>query len=196
MTDQARGRPRDPRTDREILAATRALLVRDGYDQVSMDAIAREAGVSRPTVYRRWPSKTHVVFEAAFGNAGDHPAPQPSGNFEADLRQFVSGAIEFWSNPVVQAAALGILADRRRDPQLHIRTQQLLDEQTHQAFAQLTRAGIADGSLRPDLDIDTFYDVLIGTTFYAVQVQQNQPHQALADQLCALALQGARKDTE
>ena len=55
--DAGRGRPRDPRTHDAIMTATRHLLTRDGYDQVSMDAIAKEAGVSRPTVYRRWPSK-------------------------------------------------------------------------------------------------------------------------------------------
>ena len=49
VTEPARGRPRDPRTHRDH-AATRHLLTRDGYDQVSIDAIAREAGVSRPTI--------------------------------------------------------------------------------------------------------------------------------------------------
>ncbi len=39
---------------------------RDGYDQVTVDAVARGAGPSRLIVYRRWPSKVDVVFDAAF----------------------------------------------------------------------------------------------------------------------------------
>lgn len=189
--EPARGRPRDPRTDREIMAATRALLIRDGYDQVTIDAIAREAGVSRPTVYRRWPSKAHVAFEAAFGNPDDHPMPETSGDVLTDLRQFISGAIEFWRDAVVQSAALGVLADRRRDPQLYIRTQQLLDEQIRRDFIDIAHRGIADGVLRDDLEIDTLYELLIGTTLYAVQVQHRTDTHSLVDQLCSLVLRGA-----
>ena len=84
-----RGRPRDPRTQRDIMGAARRLLARDGYDQVTVDAIAREAGVSRPTVYRRWPSKAHVVFDAAFGQPPDATLVEKSGDFESDLLVFV-----------------------------------------------------------------------------------------------------------
>jgi AcrR family transcriptional regulator len=194
-SEPARGRPRDPRTQHDIMAATRALLTRDGYDQVSIDAIARAAGVSRPTVYRRWPSKAHVVFEAVFGSPGDYGDNTGSGDFTADLREFVSGAIRFWTEPTVQAAALGILADRARDPALHIRTQQLLDQQTQNAFGALARRGIADGQLRADLEVDLLYETLIGTTFYAVQVQHRDDVDTIVGQLCSLVLRGAeRKD--
>lgn len=191
-----RGRPRDPRTHRDITDATRHLLVRDGYDQVSIDAIAREAGVSRPTVYRRWPSKAHVVFDAAFGDPVDaNAALTGTGDFEADLRGFVRAMVEFWREPVVAAATLGILAERRRDPDLHIRTQQLLDQQTLTAFAALARSGIDAGVLRADLDITTLYELLVGTTFYAALVQQHDDVAGLVDNLCSLVLLGARERT-
>jgi AcrR family transcriptional regulator len=187
-----RGRPRDPRTHRDITEATRHLLVRDGYDQVSMDAIAREAGVSRPTVYRRWPSKAHVVFDAAFGDssAGDDVLTG-TGDFDADLRGFVRAMVEFWREPVVEAATLGILAERRRDPELHIRTQQMLDQQTLSTFTALAHTGIAAGRLRADLDITMLYELLVGTTFYAVLVQQHDDVAGLVESLCSLALQGS-----
>ncbi len=172
------------------MTATRHLLTRDGYDQVSMDAIAKEAGVSRPTVYRRWPSKAHVVFEAAFGTPGD-PMPAAGDDAVAEIREFIRGTVEFWSGEVVQAAALGILADRARDPELHIRTQQLLDEQTRAAFTTLAERGIDTGALRPDLEIDTLYELLIGTAFYAVQVQHRTDTTTLIDQLSNLVLQSA-----
>jgi AcrR family transcriptional regulator len=185
-----RGRPRDPRTHRDITDATRHLLVRDGYDQVSIDAIAREAGVSRPTVYRRWPSKAHVVFDAAFGDPGGDALPN-TGNFAADLREFVRAMIEFWRAPVVEAATLGILAERRRDPELHIRTQQLLDQQTLAAFTALAQTGIDAGQLRADLNITMLYELLVGTTFYAVLVQQHDNVTDLVESLFALVLTGA-----
>ena len=193
IAESSRGRPRDPRTQHDIMAATRTLVTRDGYDQVSIDAIAREAGVSRPTVYRRWPSKAHVVFEAVFGTPGDYGEPVGSGDFATDLRQFVRGAIEFWGEPAVRAAALGILAERSRDPELHIRTQQLLDQQTLGAFGALVQRGIADGQLRADLEVGLLYELLIGTTFYAVHVQHRDDVETIVDQLCSLVLRGAER---
>lgn len=187
-----RGRPRDPRTEQAITAAARRLLARDGYDQVSIEAIAREADVSRPTVYRRWPSKTHLVFDAVFGATASDVLTS-SGDFEADLRRFVAGIFAFWRSPEVAAAALGILADRHRDPELFIRTQQLLDEKTRTEFGALVRTGIDQGVLDADVDVEIVYDALVGTSFYIAQVLATDSADAAAERLCSLLLRGMRK---
>ncbi|MGY4709428.1 TetR/AcrR family transcriptional regulator [Mycolicibacterium sp. CBM1] len=188
--EPARGRPRNPRTDEAIMAATRRLLTDVGYDQVSMESIAREAGVSRPTVYRRWPSKAHVVFEAAFGTVGGTKSLPYTGDFDADLRDFVRAAVAFWREPVVEAATMGILAERRRGAELHIRTQQLLDDMIRAELATLVRAGAEQGLVRADVDTDTLFNVLVGTTFYSALVDGRDDTDPLVDQLCSLVMQG------
>ena len=50
--------------DREIIAATLRLLSREGYDGTSIEAVAAEAGVTRATVYRRYPAKADMVTAA------------------------------------------------------------------------------------------------------------------------------------
>ena len=50
----ARGRPRDPRCDAAIADAAIELVAELGYERTSVDAIATRAGVSKPTIYRRW----------------------------------------------------------------------------------------------------------------------------------------------
>lgn len=192
VPEPVRGRPRDPRTDSAIMAATRRLLTDVGYDQVSMESIARAAGVSRPTIYRRWPSKAHVVFEAAFGIDGGTAELPRSGDFETDLREFVRGAVAFWREPVVEAATLGILAERRRDSELHIRTQQLLDDKIRAELAELVRTAAAQGVVRADVDTDTLFNVLVGTTFYGALVDGRADTDHLVDTLCSLIMHGAR----
>ncbi|MBB3603880.1 AcrR family transcriptional regulator [Mycolicibacterium sp. BK556] len=174
------------------MTATRRLLIDVGYDQVSMDSIARAAGVSRPTIYRRWPSKAHVVFEAAFGTDGGSAGLPRSGDFETDLRAFIHGAVAFWREPVVEAAAMGILADRRRDSELHIRTQQLLDDRIRGELAELVRAGAEQGVVRADVDTDTLFNVVVGTTFYGALVDGRADTDHLVDTLCSLVMQGAQ----
>jgi len=61
---RAGGRPRDPALDEAIILATRARLVRDGYSRMTLGDIAADAGVSRPTLYRRWDTKLDLVADA------------------------------------------------------------------------------------------------------------------------------------
>jgi AcrR family transcriptional regulator len=58
------GRPRDAALDEAIILATRDRLVRDGYSQMTIGDIAADAGVSRPTLYRRWDTKFDLVVDA------------------------------------------------------------------------------------------------------------------------------------
>jgi AcrR family transcriptional regulator len=61
---RAGGRPRDPALDEAIILATRARLVQDGYSRMTLGDIAADAGVSRPTLYRRWNNKFQLVADA------------------------------------------------------------------------------------------------------------------------------------
>jgi AcrR family transcriptional regulator len=61
---RAGGRPRDPALDEAIILATRARLVQDGYSRMTIGDIAADAGVSRPTLYRRWNNKFELVTDA------------------------------------------------------------------------------------------------------------------------------------
>ena len=176
------------------MAATRQLLTDVGYEQVSMESIARCAGVSRPTIYRRWPSKAHVVFEAAFGSAAEPDMVVRTGDFARDLHEFIRRALAFWREPVVEAATMGILAERRRDTQLHIRTQQLLDDMIRAELAALVCAGAEQGIVRADVDTDTLFNTLVGAAFYTALVDGRDTSDQLADKLSALVMRGVQDD--
>src|SRR3954454_9270029 len=79
----ARGRPRDPALDEAIILATRARLVRDGYSRMTLGDIAADAGVSRPTLYRRWDNKFELVVDAL-----DYGFRKQSDLYESDLNRW------------------------------------------------------------------------------------------------------------
>ena len=82
------GRPRDPRIDDSVLRATVELLGKSGYADLSVDAIARRAGTSKPAIYRRWPSKAHLVHEAVFPISEATELPD-TGSLAGDVREMV-----------------------------------------------------------------------------------------------------------
>src|SRR3954447_13971210 len=87
-TDVTRGpgRPRKPGATEAILEATVAILEEKGFGGLTIEAIADRAGVGRPALYRRWPSKEAIVEEALLGVA-DELVPIPdTGSLREDLR--------------------------------------------------------------------------------------------------------------
>ncbi|MDH2390610.1 helix-turn-helix domain containing protein [Streptomyces sp. HNM0663] len=70
------GRPRSSEASGRILRATVELLAEGGTAGVSVDAVAARAGVSRPTVYRRWKDRTELI-AARFGMPSPRPTPKP-----------------------------------------------------------------------------------------------------------------------
>src|SRR4051795_12594168 len=104
------GRPRDPRVDAAVRAAALELLVEDGYQSTSIQAIARRAGVSAPSIYRRWTSKAELVEEAVFPQGLLDPAGD-TGDIGTDLDTYCRRIIEHLSDPAVRAAIPGLLSE-------------------------------------------------------------------------------------
>jgi AcrR family transcriptional regulator len=82
-------RPRDPEVDRKIIDAAAELLLRDGYAGLSLTAVAETAGVGKPALYRRYPTKAELVFAATVESSLKPDIPD-TGNFAEDIRRSVA----------------------------------------------------------------------------------------------------------
>jgi AcrR family transcriptional regulator len=94
VENPARGRPRDPRRREAILAAAIALVGEVGYDRVTVDALAARAGVSKPTIYRRWPGgKQEIIVEAIRAKHADAGELPDTGSLRGDLLAMLAPVI-------------------------------------------------------------------------------------------------------
>jgi AcrR family transcriptional regulator len=143
-----RGRRRDPRLDDAVLAATRRLLNRVGYAALSIKAIAREAGVHRPAIYRRWKTKAEIVHDAVYPHDLAVPDFTPGGDFAADLRLVARGAIALFSRREVLAAVPGMMADRHADARLQRRLRPRIEAEARDDFAAFLADAVARGDAR------------------------------------------------
>lgn len=69
-----RGRPADPRKDTQIIAAADKLFMQHGVAGTTMEHIARDADVSKLTLYRRYPDK-NTLFTAVISEKCRHYVP-------------------------------------------------------------------------------------------------------------------------
>lgn len=103
MSDKP-GRPADPAKDRAILAAAHALLFGSGPRAVTMEAVANRAGVSKVTVYRRFPNRQSLLEAVVQREAVDiHRAllepPRAAADLQDQLTRFVEGLVAFVCGP-------------------------------------------------------------------------------------------------
>src|SRR5689334_6926881 len=92
----AAGRPRDSSIDERVLAATRELLVELGWDGLSIRLVAAQAGVSRSSLNRRWPSKAELVLHAILGASPDL-SPFEGADRNGWISWVVRGSLELFS---------------------------------------------------------------------------------------------------
>ena len=183
------GPHRDPAVDEAVLAATRELLVEAGYAGTTVDGIARRAGVSRPAIYRRWPSKAHVVHDAVFPTADDDLLPD-TRSFADDLRRIIGRSLASYARPEARVAVPGLLTDLDDQARRHDVVDGLQNRVRAGLAARVARA-VAEGEVRAGVDPDLLLDVVIGTLIHRV-VAREELDPAFGDALADLLLDGLR----
>ena len=152
--DTERRRPGRPRiTDEEVVArAVLQALVERGYDGMTVDHVARLAGVGRATLYRRWPTKTAMVVDALarsrLAALEDPDSGDPQADFE-ELLRVLHAAVEREHHIV---RVLEIETDRH--PDLGIALRRDFVAQRKEVLIRVLRRGAAAGLLRAPSDLE------------------------------------------
>ena len=161
-----------------------------GYGALSMEGIARSAGVSKQTLYRWWRSKAAVVLEAVNAAArGVAPAPD-TGSLEADLRRFVRDTFRGAgrSGPVLA----GLMAAAQLDPEFAEAFRNDFLAARRAVLAGILERGRARGELAAQVEPEILVDVVFGTLWYRILAGHAPLDRWFADRLTDALLTLAR----
>ncbi len=111
------GRPRNAALDDALLVAAAELLAGHGYGSLSIDAVARRAGTTRPALYRRFRNRAELVVAVLAQRFGTDPT-QDTGTLRGDLDALQSHQLELFGDPTITGALGGLLDELARDPEL------------------------------------------------------------------------------
>lgn len=166
-----RGRPRSPEVDGEILRAAMRVMARGGYARMSVEEVAAEAGVSRPTIYLRYSGKAELA-TAALGAYRDRGRPEETGEARADLvarlRHFRRGV----ERPFGMAMIGSVLAEERATPQLLALFRERVVEPRRGELREVLEHAGQRGELRDGANIDAAVNMLVGS-YYAQYLAGN-----------------------
>jgi AcrR family transcriptional regulator len=173
------GRPRSSEADQAILDAAIEEYGEHGLNGLTVDAVATRAGVSKATIYRRYPSKADLVIAAAVAATYD-TIPTVTGDIRRDLRNVVVHLQAVITDPRVSKAARMLVADAHRDEQLGRLHHEFLRQKRARTMAMLADA-VRRNDLRPDIDLYVATEFLAGPLFYRFLVSGDPVDDAYLD---------------
>jgi AcrR family transcriptional regulator len=159
------GRRRNEAVRRAILDAALRLLADADGAPVTVDTIARAAGVGKQTLYRWWPSKGAVLLDALTDRAGqDVPAPD-TGTLRGDLRAVVTATFEAAQREPWAPALRTLTREAARDPHL-AELMRGYTESRRAVLRALLERGRERGELPSGRDVDLMVDQVYGVFWY------------------------------
>ena len=159
------GRPRSESSRRAILDATRRLLTHVSVQKLSIEAIARKAGVGKTTIYRWWPNKSAVVMEAVFSQPAFHNImPTPNNAVEGVAAQIEKLARQM--NGKNGRIVAEIIGEAQPDPEaLQIFVKTFLQDR-YNSLSSYIEGGKQTGEFDSRIDTDSAIDVILGPLFF------------------------------
>ncbi|KAA0210449.1 TetR/AcrR family transcriptional regulator [bacterium] len=169
-----RGRPREAGLDRRILQAALDQLGTLGFERMSLEAVAAKAGVSKPTLYRRWKSKADLA-TAALRMLQQSTFPPPTGNARQDvianLREFQACLLR----PNGMRMIGTLLVEEQRLPELLRLFRERIIKTRRAALRRILADAVKRGELDKRADIEAALNCLVGAYYARYLAQGNFP---------------------
>ncbi|MFI9360869.1 TetR/AcrR family transcriptional regulator [Kitasatospora sp. NPDC053057] len=186
------GRRRNEAAHRAILDAALHLLADSDGTPVTIDAIARTAGVGKQTVYRWWPSKGAVLLDALTDRADQDVSDQPdTGTLRTDLHAFIETTFDAAQRSTTASALRTVVREAARDPHL-AELMQTFTATRRTALHELLARGRERGELAGDADLDLIVDQVYGLFWYRFLLGHAPLDATVAERLAATLTEGNR----
>jgi len=181
------GRPRDPQAGRAILEATMAEITDHGFSGLTIDGVAARAGVSKATIYRRWPGKEALVLDAA---ATLVPAPEApdTGSIRGDL-------IALWSIAYLggprdyDTQIAGLIAEATVNEDVRELLGQF-SRRRRTALGEIVARAVARGELPEGTEVDVLAELIGGGLYYRSVVGATTIDAAAIERFVDVVLRG------
>ncbi|MGI5442875.1 TetR/AcrR family transcriptional regulator [Streptomyces shenzhenensis] len=189
----ARGRPRSEAVERAILEGVMKLL-EDGVSlaELSIERIARTAGVGKATIYRRWSGKEELFVDVM--RAAEPPDPELPGTSMRDDLVVLLESMRLRGLANRSSAIMhNVHAQMKSSPKIWAAYNTSVIRPRRERGLEILRRGQRDGELRSDIDLELANDMFVGPMLVrAVLRPDMELPEGLAERIVDTALAGLR----
>ncbi|MGK5642118.1 TetR/AcrR family transcriptional regulator, partial [Streptomyces sp. URMC 126] len=193
LPGQQRGRPRSAAVDTAVIESVLRLLERGvTVGELSMERIAREAGVGKATVYRRWAGKEALMLDVL--RSLEESAPELAG---VSVRDDLVALLDFLRRRGLakrsSAVMRTVVGQVQAQPRVWREYHDTVVAARREAFRAVLRRGAAAGEIRPDVDVDLLIDLIVSPMLVrAVLHEWTELPAGLAEGIVDTVLDGVR----
>ncbi|WP_338757925.1 TetR/AcrR family transcriptional regulator [Nocardia vulneris] len=169
------GNQRDEAARLAVLHAADDLLVEHGFAALTVEAIARRAGVAKQTIYRWWPSKVEILLDTLIEDSAKHfpvPVEKPTA---AGIRAYLRDFARFVARDPAGKVLLALLAQAQHDPGTAARVQARYLGPRRAVERELLARAVEAGEIAPVLGPDAVLDALVGPLVYRAMTGASIP---------------------
>ena len=177
-----RGRPRSTECHGAILDSVLQMMQKNGYNAVTIEGVARHAGVGKQTIYRWWGSRAELILDAFANHAADLVPTPDRGSLREDLDVFMNTGFKRLSRDY-GTIMRGLMADAALDPDFAKILREAFIFKRRKAVMEILKRGIERGEIAKDTDLDLMTDMLFGPVWFRLLVQHAKLDTAFARQL-------------
>lgn len=143
-----------------MMAAAPAVYTESGWQGFTYEAVARRAGVGKPALYRRWPSREELLVHTF--DTSIYPTARDCGSLLADVRDYAEQWIAYFDDPYLAKANNQLRADRAQHPKIAELYDSLVARPRLEASRQITRRAIARAELPDGFRTTIIGELLVG----------------------------------
>lgn len=164
-----------------INRAALEMLAEVGIGRLSMEAVAKRAGVGKSALYRRWPSKTAMTISVLSEFSVEFAATPDTGSLRSDIRESVDALRVWLDHPLFSRILPDLVAESGRDPELAELHTTMIGIPRRDRAAEIFARARDRGEIADDADIELAMDLLAGPVYWRSAVRAQPVDSAYLD---------------
>lgn len=161
-------------------------LAEQGYARLSMEAVAKRAGVGKSALYRRWSSKQEMALAVVAEFSVDQAEFADTGTLRGDIRETLGALVDWLSHPRFSRILPDLVAEMARRPELSDLVAGMIGQPRRERGAVMFQRAIQRGELDPETDLDLALDLLAAPIYWRLTVRDGNVEPGYLDKLAAL----------
>ena len=192
IAKSGRGRPRSPETREKILKAAYEMLNEVGFMDLTIEGVAARSGVGKPTIYRRWKTKSALAMDAFLEIVTPEIAFPDTGTAKEDFREQMQKIIRLMNSSRGEVLA-NVIGCGQADEELIAAFRENWLTPRREDAKRIFQRGVEREELREDIDAEVAIDALYSPLFYRLLLKHQPLTEKFVNDLVNLVMDGLVK---